>query len=92
MSPLITITETEPTPLLKDFEAFAAYVKTRGARLTAGDCIGGRDLYELNRLMTEPLPDVTPRTRQAMYPSFLSQTAIKQPSTYLSRKPHSHAL
>lgn len=68
MSPLITITETEPTPLLKDFEAFAAYVKTHGAHLTAGECIGGRDLYELNRLMTEPLPDVTPRTRQAMYP------------------------
>ncbi|KAF5415089.1 MAG: hypothetical protein C5S48_06960 [Candidatus Methanogaster sp.] len=71
MSRLLTfvITETEPTPLLRDFATFTGYLSTHNIVLTRTNrFLSGRDLYELNQEMTHPLPDATPRTGQGMYP------------------------
>ena len=69
MSTLLKITETEPTPLVKDFLAFVGYLKEKRATLTAGnEFINGRALYEVNGMMSDPAPDATPRTRQTLYP------------------------
>jgi hypothetical protein len=63
------ITETEPTPLLRDFAAFTGYLSTHNIVLTrTNEFLSGRDLYELNQEMTHPLPDATPRTSQGAYP------------------------
>jgi len=69
MSAILTITETDPTPLLKDFNTFIHYAEAHPMALTQGhETISGRDLYELNRAMTDPVPDTTPRTRQTLQP------------------------
>lgn len=69
MSTLLTITETEPTPLLRDFAVFLGYAEAHPMALTQGhETISGRDLYELNQAMTNPVPDTTPRTRQTLHP------------------------
>ncbi|MCX9009937.1 MAG: plasmid pRiA4b ORF-3 family protein [Candidatus Methanoperedens sp.] len=66
---VFNITETEPTPLLRDFAAFTRYLRTHQIVLTrANEFISGRDLYEMNKEMTHPLPDTTPRTDQTLYP------------------------
>ena len=67
--PTFVITETEPTPLLRDFAAFTGYLSTHNIVLTrTNEFLSGRDLYELNQEMTHPLPDTTPRTGQSLYP------------------------
>lgn len=67
--PVFVITETEPTPLLRDFATFTRYIRTHHIVLTrANEFLSGRDLYELNQEMTHPLPDTTPRTGQSLYP------------------------
>lgn len=67
--PAFVITETEPTPLLRDFAAFTGYLSTHNIVLTpTNKFLSGRDLYELNQEMTHPLPDTTPRTSQGVYP------------------------
>ena len=69
MSTLLTITETDPTPLLKDFAAFTEYLKKNGVYLTPSNAfINGRALYEINAEMSDPRPDTTPRTTQVFYP------------------------
>jgi hypothetical protein len=67
--PVFVITETEPTPLLRDFATFTRYLSTHNIVLTrANEFLSGRDLYELNQEMTHPLPDTTSRTGQSLYP------------------------
>jgi hypothetical protein len=67
--PVFVITETEPTPLLRDFAAFTRHLSTHHTVLTrANEFISGRDLYELNQEMTHPIPDTTPRTSQSLHP------------------------
>jgi hypothetical protein len=67
--PVFAITETEPTPLLRDFAIFTRYLSTHHIVLTrANEFLSGSDLYELNQEMTHPLPDTTPRTSQSLYP------------------------
>ena len=67
--PIFIITETEPTPLLRDFATFTQYLRTHHLVLTqVNEFIPGKDLYELNQRMTHPLPDTTPRTDQTLYP------------------------
>ena len=69
MSTLFKIMETEPTPLLKDFAVFIDYVITHQIVLTpTNEFIKGKDLYELNQKMTDPVQDTTPRTTQTLYP------------------------
>lgn len=69
MSTRFKITETEPTPLLKDFAVFVEYVRTHQVVLTpTNEFIKGKDLYELNQEMTDPVLDNTPRTAQTLYP------------------------
>ena len=69
MSTLLTITGTEPTPLLKDFAVFAAYLKENRVSLNPSKAfINGRALYEINGEMSAPRPDATPRTPQTFYP------------------------
>lgn len=66
---MLKITETEPTPLVRDFSIFVAYLKNHRVTLTvAQEFINGRDLYELNQNMTYPVADTTSRTQQILYP------------------------
>lgn len=66
---VFNITETEPTPLIRDFAAFARYLRTHKIVLTStNEFISGRDLYELNKEMTHPLQGTTPRTDQTLCP------------------------
>lgn len=63
------ITETEPTPLLRDFATFTQYLRTHHIVLTrVNEFISGKDLYALNQEMTYPLSDTTPQTDQTLYP------------------------
>ncbi|MHC1611576.1 MAG: plasmid pRiA4b ORF-3 family protein [Candidatus Methanospirareceae archaeon] len=67
--PIFIITETEPTPLLRDFATFTQYLRRHHIVLTrVNEFISGKDLYEINQEMTRPLPDTTPRTDQTGYP------------------------
>ncbi len=67
--PIITLTESKPTPLIRDFATFCQYLKTHKIILTAtNEFISGKHLYELNQKMTDPLPDTTTRTYQTLYP------------------------
>jgi len=68
---MLTITEYEPTPILKDFAAFINYLKTHRIVLTkANEFISGNNLFELNQQMTHPAPNTTTRTAQKYYPRF----------------------
>jgi hypothetical protein len=65
----LTITETEPVPLVKDFLTFIAYVTETDFRLTdAGQYIPPKRVHELNGLLTHPMPSSTPRTKQPYHP------------------------
>lgn len=67
--PIITITESKPTSLLRDFATFCQYLNTHKIILTAtNEFISGKDLFELNQKMSDPLPDTTTRTDQTLYP------------------------
>ena len=67
--PILTISETEPTPLLQDFATFIHYLIGHHIVLTrTNEFISGKELYELNQMMTYPLPDSTSRTEQPSYP------------------------
>jgi hypothetical protein len=66
--PIFIVTETDPTPLLRDFAAFTEYLRTHHIVLTrVNEYIPGKDLYELNQRMTHPIPDTTPRPDQTRY-------------------------
>lgn len=65
----LTITDTEPTSLLKDFTTFIHYLINHEVVLTpTNQFISGKNLYELNQAMTSPVPDTTLRTDQTLYP------------------------
>jgi len=63
-----TITETEPTPLIRDFQSFLDYIAAVKPYLTPKGYIGGRALFEMNQRMVHPLDGVTVRTGQEFYP------------------------
>ncbi len=68
---MLTISETEPTPILKDFATFIQYLKTHRIVLTkVNEFISGKDLFELNREMTHPQRNTVERTTQNFYPLF----------------------
>lgn len=68
---MLTITENEPTPILKDFATFIHYLKTHRIALTkANEFISGNNLFELNQQMTHPAPNTTTRTAQKYYPRY----------------------
>ena len=62
------ITETEPTPLVRDFQSFLDYVGESPPYLTPRGYISGRDLFEMNKRMAHPLSNTTVRTGQEFYP------------------------
>lgn len=65
----LAISETQPTPIVRDFDTFVRYVADHDVRLTkVNEFISGRDLYRLNRNMTYSSPDTTPRSPQPFYP------------------------
>jgi hypothetical protein len=67
--PLLTITETEPTPLLKDFVTFIHHFIEHPVSLTRiNEFIPRKVLYELNQRMTHPVSNTTPLTDQNFYP------------------------
>jgi len=63
-----TITETEPTPLIRDFQSFLDYVEARRPYLTPKGHISGKALFEMNQRMVHPLDGITVRTGQEFYP------------------------
>lgn len=65
-----TITETEPTPLLCDFQSFLDYIGANKPYLTPKGYISGKDLFEVNKRMIHPLEGTTSRTGQEFYPQF----------------------
>jgi len=68
---MLTITENEPTSILKDFAAFIQYLKSHPIALTkVNEFISGKDLFELNKQMTHPFPNTVIRTTQNFYPLF----------------------
>lgn len=68
---MLTISGTEPTPILKDFAEFTDYLKTHRIILTkANEFISGKNLFELNQQMTHPQQNTVERTTQNFYPLF----------------------
>ncbi len=66
---VITITETEPTPLLKDFDTFIQFLRTGSTVLTRRNrFISCKTLYEINQKMTHPVSNITPKSTQPFYP------------------------
>jgi len=63
-----TITETEPVPLIRDFQSFLDQVEVNEPHLTPKGYISGRDLLQMNQRMTQPLDGTTVRTGQEFYP------------------------
>lgn len=65
----LIVTETEPTPLLRDFTAFLKYLKTHHIVLApTSENISRKDLFEINQEMTYPVTDNNLRTDQKFYP------------------------
>jgi hypothetical protein len=62
------ITETEPVPLVRDFQSFLDYVAANKPYLTPKGYISGKDLFEINKGMTYPIGDTTVRSGQQLYP------------------------
>jgi hypothetical protein len=62
------ITQTEPVPLVRDFQSFLDYVAANKPYLTPKGYISGKDLFEINKGMTYPIGDTTVRSRQQLYP------------------------
>lgn len=68
---MLTISENEPTPILKDFAIFIHYLKTNRIVLTkVNEFISGKNLFEVNQQMTHPVPNTVERTTQDFYPIF----------------------
>jgi len=56
---MLTITENEPTSILKDFAAFIQYLKSHPIALTkVNEFISGKDLFELNTKLLSIIPFV----------------------------------
>jgi len=67
--PLLTITETEPKSLLRDFATFIHNFIEHPVSLTrTNEFIPRKVLYELNQRMTHPVSNTTPLTDQNFYP------------------------
>ncbi|XID95878.1 plasmid pRiA4b ORF-3 family protein [Paenibacillaceae bacterium WGS1546] len=65
----LIITETEPTPIVKDFMTFAAYAEKNEILLTKTQgWLPRKVLQSINALMTEPEPEVTAYSDQNAYP------------------------
>jgi len=62
------ITETEPTPLIRDFQSFLDYVEAEKPYLTPKGYICGKGLFEMNQRMAHPLDGITVRSGQEFYP------------------------
>lgn len=64
----LSIAETEPTPLIRDFEVFLKYIKIKEPDLTPKGFISGKDLFEMNKQMVHPLDGTTTRSGREYYP------------------------
>ena len=62
------ITETDPTPLIRDFQSFLDYITANIPYLTPKGYISGKDLFEINKGMSHPIGDTTVRSGQQLYP------------------------
>lgn len=66
---LFCFTETQPTPLVKDFDSFLQYIQQNLFPLSKGlGQIPFKHLVALNQMMTHPNTENTPRTPQKCYP------------------------
>ena len=67
--PRLTITETEPVPLLRDFKTFIDYIKENQIALTkVNSHITKADVFKLNMLMTSQETKPTKNSDQLAYP------------------------
>jgi len=65
----LIITETEPVPLIKDFNTFLNYLVENKPYLTKKKgVIPPKVIYQINQLMSSPNMENTPRTHQDLYP------------------------
>ena len=65
---VFSITDTEPTPLLRDFTTFLQYFNEHHVALTkTNEFIPRKDLFEINKEMTHPTPGTSARTIQPIY-------------------------
>lgn len=65
----ITITENELMPIINDFDVFIEYLIAN--KMSLGPSTGfipPRHLFEINKMVSLPMPDVTPRTNQPLFP------------------------
>lgn len=69
MAPQITITETEPTTIIKDFDIFTAYLKENNPSLVRkGHFLMKKTLAEINQRVHTPSPQGVLKTSTFLYP------------------------
>jgi len=65
----LIINETDPIPLVKDFNTFITYLVENKLHLTKRkQFLPPKDLYQINQLVSNPNRENTPRTSQELYP------------------------
>lgn len=65
----LKITEMKPVPVVKDFGTFAHYIIEHNPSLVRkGHFLTKKTLYEINQLMSNPIPENTPETSGSSYP------------------------
>jgi hypothetical protein len=65
----LTITETEPVPIVKDFGTFTTYIREKNPSLARKThFLTRKTLYEIDQLLSHPLPDNRPQTSEGFYP------------------------
>ncbi|MEM7373577.1 MAG: plasmid pRiA4b ORF-3 family protein [Bacteroidota bacterium] len=62
------ISQTFPSPVLKDFHTFLHYFLSREVKTTAAGYLPGKVCFELNEKMEEPIENVTNRSRHIHVP------------------------
>ncbi|MFQ6052150.1 MAG: plasmid pRiA4b ORF-3 family protein [Candidatus Hydrothermarchaeota archaeon] len=65
----LVINETDPVPLVKDFDTFVSYLAENQPYLTKKkQFLPPKVVYHINHLMSKPNKENTPRTGQELYP------------------------
>lgn len=65
----LKITEADLTTIVKDFSAFTKYIKEHSPSLTRkGHFLTRKTLYEIDQLLSNPIPENRPQTSEIFYP------------------------
>ena len=72
-----TITNTYPSPIVKDFLTFLDYCEKNPPNLTKTlDYLNQKTLWAINQQLDHPAQDVTPRSNQALNITFLADALL----------------